>query len=135
MGHLAIVNANTIKRITDQHPYISIGGTLQAHPCKTISDLFADALTVREGDLIFTWMVDGSGIPGIGFDRYYIANGTVVFDSHDPDYPIKIGVREGYQYNKAVPEEKALDLFCHHLLWNAIGKKSLGRGRSLSIKQ
>ena len=50
MGHLAIVNANTIKRITDQHPYISIGGTLQAHPCKTISDLFADALTVREGD-------------------------------------------------------------------------------------
>ena len=80
-------------------------------------------------------MVDGSGIPGIGFDRYYIANGTVVFDSHDPDYPIKIGVREGYQYNKAVPEEKALDLFCHHLLWNAIGKKSLGRGRSLSIKQ
>lgn len=132
MGHLAIVNANTIQRITDQHPYISIGGTLQAYPCKTISDLFADALTVREGDFIFTWMVDVNGIPGIGFDRYYIANGTVVFDSNDPEYPIKIGVREGYQYNNAVPEEKALDLFCHHLLWNAIGKKSLGRGRSLS---
>ena len=132
MGHLAIVNASTIQRITDQHPYVSIGGTLQKYPCKTISDLFADALTVREGDLIFTWMVDVDGTPGIGFDRYYIANGSVVFDSSDPDYPIKIGVREGYLYNNAVPEEKALDLFCPYLLWNAIGKKSLGRGRSLS---
>ena len=132
MGHLAIVNASTIQRITDQHPYISIGGTLQAYPCKTISDLFADALTVRDGDIIFTWMVDADGIPGLGFDRYYLADGSVVFDSSDPDYPIKIGVKEGYQYDNAVPEEKALDLFCPHLLWNAIGKKSLGRGRSLS---
>ena len=41
MGHLAIVNADTIQRINSQNPYISIGGTLGAYPYKTISDLFA----------------------------------------------------------------------------------------------
>lgn len=132
MGHLAIVNSDTILGITNNHPYISIGGTLNSLPYKTISDLFADALTVRDGDIIFTWMIDGGRAPGVGFDRYYIANGSVVFDSSDPEFPIKVGVRDGYMYANAVPEEKALDLFCSHILWNAIGKKSLGRGRSLS---
>ena len=133
MGHLAIVNSNTVQRITNQHPYISIGGTLNSYPLKTISDLFADALTVREGDLIFTWMVDDKGcLPGVGFDRYFIANGDVVFDPSDSKYPIKIGIKEGFQYSSAVREEKALYLFQSHLLWNAIGKKSLRRGRSLS---
>ena len=132
MGHLAIVNSDTIRRITNGHPYISIGGTLNAYPLKTISDLFADALAVRDGDYIFTWMIDGGGTFGTGFDRYYIATGKVYFDSSDPDYPIKVGVKKGYSYACSVPEEKALDLFRSHLLWNAIGKKSLGRGRSLS---
>ena len=132
MGHLAIVNADTIQRINSQNPYISIGGTLGAYPYKTISDLFADALTVRDGDIIFTWMVNTQHKEGIGFDRYYIANGSVVFDANDTDFPIKIGVKEGYQYSNAISEEKALDLFSPRLLWNAIGKKSLGRGRSLS---
>ena len=132
MGHLAIVNSDTIVGIKDNHPYISIGGTLNSLPYKTISDLFADALAVRDGDIIFTWMIDGGASPGVGFDRYFIANGSVLFDSADPAYPIKIGVKDGYKYDNAVPEEIALDLFCPHLLWNAIGKKSLGRGRSLS---
>jgi len=132
MGHLAIVNSVTIQKISDGHPYISIGGTLNAYPLKTISDLFADALAVRDGDYIFTWMIDSDGSFGTGFDRYYIANGEVFFDSSDPDYPIKVGVKKGYSYACSVPEERALDLFRSHLLWNAIGKKSLGRGRSLS---
>lgn len=132
MGHLAIVNSDTILGITNQHPYISIGGTLNNLPYKTISDLFADALTIRDGDIIFTWMIDGGSVPGIGFDRYYIANGAVVFDSADPQFPIKVGVKDGYGYNNALPEEKALDIFGPQLLWNAIGKKSLRRGRSLS---
>ena len=132
MGHLAIVNSVTIQKISNNHPYISIGGTLKKYPLKTISDLFADALAVRDGDYIFTWMIDGGGTLGTGFDRYYIATGKVFFDSSDPDYPIKVGVKMGYSYACSVPEEKALDLFRSHLLWNAIGKKSLGRGRSLS---
>ena len=68
MGHLAIVNADTIQRINSQNPYISIGGTLGAYPYKTISDLFADALTVRDGDIIFTWMVNTQHKEGIGFE-------------------------------------------------------------------
>lgn len=131
MGHLAIVNNQTIQQINNNNPYISIGGRLNSYPYKTISDLFADALLVREGDIIFTWMVDSELSTGQGFDRYYIANGDIVFDSSS-DYPIKIGIKEGYKFNKALAEEQALDLFGGHLLWNAIGKKSLGRGRSLS---
>lgn len=131
MGHLAIVNAATIQNITDTHPYISFGGNLKELPLKTISDLFADALAVREGDYIFTWMINGGLSPGVGFDRFFIANGSVMFDS-SARYPIKVGVRVGYKFDIAVPEEVALDIFRPNLLWNAIGKKSLGRGRSLS---
>lgn len=131
MGHLAIVNSDTINDIRDSHPYISITGELNSYPYKTISDLLADALAVRRGDKIFTWMIDGGRKPGIGFDRYYTANGQVVFDPTS-DFPIKIGIEDGYKYENSVPEEEALDLFRRHLLWNAIGKKSLGRGRSLS---
>ena len=139
MGHLAIVNSETIGKIDDRHPYVSFGGKLKtndgkqkAKPLQTISDLFADALAVREGDRIFTWMVNKKNKAGVGFDRYYIANGDVVFAPSDTNYPIKIGVKEGYKYNKPVSEENALYLFRKKKLWNAIGKKSLRRGRSLS---
>lgn len=131
MGHLAIVNSLTIQQINDNDPYISIGGKLNKYPYKTISDLFADALLVRDGDFIFTWMIDSKSSAGQGFDRYFIANGDVVFDPSST-YPIKIGIKDGYKFNNALSEEQALDLFGAHLLWNAIGKKSLGRGRSLS---
>jgi hypothetical protein len=131
MGHLAIVNSATIQKISDSHPYISFGGKLKELPLKTISDLFADALAVRDGDYIFTWMINGGLSPGVGFDRFYIASGSVMFDPSDC-YPIKVGVREGFKFDTAIPEEVALDIFRPNLLWNAIGKKSLGRGRSLS---
>lgn len=127
MGHLAIVDGTTILSINDTNPYISITGTLGSLGLKTLSDLFADALTVRAGDKIFTWSING----GVGFDRYYIANGDVVFDPNDP-YPIKIGLQSGVKYTKPLSEEEALDIFSPRLLWNAIGKKSLGRGRGLS---
>lgn len=131
MGHLAIVNSLTIQQINDTDPYISIGGQLKKFPYKTISDLFADALLVRDGDLIFTWMIDSTSSAGQGFDRYFIANGDVMFDPSST-YPIKVGIKDGYKFDNALSEEQALDLFGTHLLWNAIGKKSLGRGRSLS---
>lgn len=131
MGHLAIVTPSTITQTNNNHPYISYKGTLGDKLYKTIADLFADALVVREGDIIFTWCVNEKGNKGYGFERYFIADGSVFFDPNDV-YPIKIGVKEGYKYDIPVPEEKALDIFLPNLLWNAIGKKSLGRGRSLS---
>ncbi len=132
MGHLAIVNPDSINNINNNHPYISLRGTLGLNPLKTISDIFADALSVRDGDYIFTWMVNSADAPGVGFDRYYIANGSAYFDPSDPAYPIKVGIKEGHLYPNSVPEKSALDLFRPRLLWNAIGKKSLQRGRSLS---
>ena len=131
MGHLAIVTSSTINDINSSHPFVSYRGTLQTQIYKTISDLFADALVVRPGDYIFTWCVNDKDSKGFGFDRYYIASGDVYFNPED-EYPIKIGVIEEVKYSNPISEESALDLFRRHLLWNAIGKKSLGRGRSLS---
>lgn len=131
MGHLAIVMPSTINDINGSHPFVSYRGTLQTKIYKTISDLFADALAVRAGDYIFTWCVNENGRNGIGFDRYYIASGDVYFAPNE-DYPIKVGVTEEFKFANSVSEESALDIFRRHLLWNAIGKKSLGRGRSLS---
>lgn len=131
MGHLAIVTPSTITRTNNNHPYISYKGTLGDKIYKTIADLFSDALVIRNGDIIFTWCVNEKGKKGFGFERYFIADGTVLFDPSDA-YPIKIGVKEGYKYDIPVSEERALDLFLPNLLWNAIGKKSLGRGRSLT---
>ena len=73
---------------------------------------------------------DGSNI-GVGFDRYYITTGEVWFDQSST-HPLKIGVSEVFLYQDPLSEEEVLDLFRNTLLWNAIGKKSLGRGRRLS---
>ena len=131
MGHLAIVVKSTLELIDKDRPYISYRGTLRDDIYKTIADLFADALTVREDDKIFTWCVNETGAKGNGFDRYYIADGNVLFMPEE-EFPIKVGIKELYKYDNAVSEVTALDLFREKILWNAIGKKSLGRGRSLS---
>lgn len=131
MGHLSIVSRETIEHITDEHPYIEIGATLGRLAYKTISDLFSDVMIVRRGDMIFTWMINSSQSPGVGFDRYYIATGNVYFAPED-EFPIKIEIERGVKYINPISEQEALDLFRDKLLWNAIGKKSLGRGRGFT---
>ncbi|MEM3245786.1 MAG: hypothetical protein QXN16_03395 [Candidatus Micrarchaeaceae archaeon] len=131
MGHIPIVNQETLQKVISEG-CISTRGKLEDYKVKTIADLFADALTTRVGDLVFPWIIGSKSSANIGFkyvfkvaDRPYFVNGD--------EYPIKIPLKEtGEEYEIPLSEAEALDLWGGKLLWNIIGKKSLGRGRSLS---
>lgn len=138
MGHLPIVNAHTLQA-TLNTGYVSTtgklgseGGTRRPLVEKTVADIFSDVLAVRSGDSLFPWIVGGEETANVGFEIELVVDGPPIFVRGD-EYPVKIPVRREYtRYEHPVGEEEALDLFADHLLWNAIGKKSLGRGRSLT---
>ncbi len=131
MGHLPIVNQETILNVIKEG-YISTRGTLKKYIIKTTSDIFSDVLASRKGDLIFPWIIHGETGENIGFKYVFKIEGPPIFVEGD-DYPVKIPLEpEGMEFDNPLSEAEALDLWDRKLLWNAIGKKSLGRGRSLT---
>jgi len=136
MGHLAIVNQETIKKVIEEG-CISTRGDLKDKWIKTTADLFSDVLATRKGDFIFPWIIKNRDTKNedpkrLGFKYVFKVAGSPVFIEGD-EYPIKIPLeKEGIEYEIPLSEAEALDLWSTELLWNAIGKKSLGRGRSLT---
>lgn len=131
MGHLPIVNNETIQDVLNTG-YVCTRGNLGAYAIKTVSDLFSDVLAVRKGDLLFPWITLGGDNHNIGFRYVLKVDGKPIYVPGQ-HYPIKIPIQlEVQSYEIALPEYQALDLFNEEILWNAIGKKSLGRGRSFT---
>lgn len=131
MGHLCIVNQDTIKEMLETG-HLSTRGTLGEYPIKTISDLFSDVLATRPGDLVFPWIVKGKDTPNIGFQFVFRVSGKPFYVNGE-EFPIKVPMKKKYRkFETPLKESEALNLFGQKLLWNAIGKKSLGRGRSLT---
>lgn len=131
MGHLPIVNKDTLCAMIEKGR-ISTGGSLKSMWIKTTSDIFSDVLAVRAGDKVFPWIIKGEQTENVGFKYVFEVAGKPYFASNE-EYPVCVPLRsEGYEYEIPVSEAEALDLWGRELLWNAIGKKSLGRGRSLT---
>jgi hypothetical protein len=131
MGHLAICNDQTVKEIITTG-YISGKCSVGDHQVKTVADIMSSFLCIKEGDYIFPWIIHNGNVKGIGFKYVFICSGNPIYVQGEP-YPFKIPVRqEFYSYTVPLSENEALDLFRNQLLWNAIGKKSLGRPRSIT---
>lgn len=131
MGHLPIVYQSTVREAI-QDGYISTRGDLKEQWEKTTADIFSDALATRPGDPVFPWIVAGEGDDNLGFKYVFTIGGPPIFVQGDK-YPVKIPLsQEGLEFPEPLPEAAALDLWSSRLLWNAIGKKSLRRGRSLT---
>lgn len=131
MGHLPIVNQSTVIDVI-RNGHISTRGDLQTMWEKTTADIFSDVLCTRPGDRVFPWIIAGEGGRNLGFKHVFAVEGEPIFVRGD-EYPVKIPLsEEGWEYANPLPEAAALDLWSSRLLWNAIGKKSLRRGRSLT---
>lgn len=131
MGHLAIVDENTVKEIF-RTGVVQIKARLGKQCFKSAADIFADVLSVRPNDPIYPWITSCSSSLSPSFTHKFVASGKAWLNKGDP-FPIKIPVYETYfEANNPLTEAAALDLFSPPLLWNAIGKKSLGRGRSFN---
>jgi hypothetical protein len=131
MGHLAICNDQTVTEIITTG-YISGKCSVGDHQVKTVADIMSSFLCIKEGDYIFPWIIHNGDVRGIGFKYVFICAGSPIYVQGEL-YPFKIPVRqEFYSYNTPLSENEALDLFRNRLLWNAIGKKSLGRPRSIT---
>jgi len=131
MGHLPIVNQETINNMIKKG-CISTRGDLRKMWIKTTSDIFSDVLAVRKGDLVFPWIIKSNKSDNLGFKYVFKVAGTPFF-AKGQRYPVCVPLEpEGVEYSNPLSEAEALDLWEHKLLWNAIGKKSLGRGRSLT---
>lgn len=131
MGHLPIVNQSTVNDVI-RDGYISTRGDLKEMWEKTTADIFSDVLATRPGDLVFPWIIAGAGKQNLGFKYVLKIAGPPIFVQGD-EYPVKVPLsEEGLEFSNPLPEASALDLWDSRLLWNAIGKKSLRRGRSLT---
>jgi len=131
MGHLPIVTQNTVKDVIE-NGFISTRGNLEQLWGKTTADIFSDMLTTRKGDFVFPWIIAGDGGVNLGFKYIFHVAGPPIFVRGE-EYPVKVPLgSEGLEYLNPLPEAAALELWDSKLLWNAIGKKSLRRGRSLT---
>lgn len=131
MGHLPIVNQTTVTDMI-RNGYISTRGDLKERWEKTTADIFSDVLATRPGDLVFPWIIAGEGEKNVGFKHILKIAGPPIFVDGEK-YPVKVPLsQEGWVFRDPLPEPVALDLWDSKLLWNAIGKKSLRRGRSLT---
>jgi len=131
MGHLPIVNQATFSKMISDG-CLSTRGFLGKLWIKTTSDILSDVLATRKGDLIFPWVIYGCGGSNIGFKHIFKVADSPIFIKGD-EFPVKIPLQvNGLEYGKSLSEADALDIWDKKLLWNAIGKKSLGRGRSLT---
>jgi len=130
-GHLPIVNKTTAKLMISEG-CILIRAELRSSKLKTIADIFSDVLATRRGDLVFPWIISEGNTPGEGFKYVFKVAGSPIFVPHN-QFPVRIPLeKKGTEYPNPISENEALDLWRKKLLWNAIGKKSLGRGRALT---
>jgi len=131
MGHLAICDDITFPSIIESG-YISGKCKINKYQVKTVADIMSSFLCVKVDDYIFPWIINRKNIKGVGFKYIFKCSGPPIYVQGDP-YPFKIPIQRNYrEYETALSETEALDLFRDQLLWNAIGKKSLGRPKSLS---
>jgi len=134
VGHLVKINRSTIKNLLETGVY-SIRATLKEKWEKSTADILADAFCVREGDYIFPWIIkdDIKKTPNEGFKYVFKVKSGPYYSNNDIEFPIKILLKKiGWEYETALNEDKALDLFGHKLLWNMIGFKSAGRGKAIT---
>ena len=66
MGHLAICNDQTVTEIIITG-YVSGKCSVGEHQVKTVADIMSSFLCIKEGDLIFPWIIHNGNIKGIGF--------------------------------------------------------------------
>jgi hypothetical protein len=136
VGHLPIGDATTFG-LYDKNGAAHIRATVgkknkskASWIFKEIASMFADALAARAGDAIFPW-VTKQGNKAAFHTEFTVAD-RARFVLDDP-FPIRIPVSPKHiRYDPGLPEHEALDLWQPRLLWNAIGKKSLGLSRGLS---
>jgi hypothetical protein len=130
-GHLPIVNRTTVSLMICEG-CILIKAELGSYKLKTIADIFSDVLSTRTNDFVFPWITREGNTPGEGFKYVFKIAAPPVFVPNDP-FPVRIPLkRVGTEYPNPISESEALDLWRRKLLWNAIGKKSLRRGRALT---
>lgn len=141
MGHLPIVDVATratmlaSSAVRVKMPELfDTNGNLKAHWSKTLADIAADLLCMRPGDAVFPWTIKGGGGGNEGFTHdLRVGDGRPFFDPSNTAFPFGIPLDpSGHECTPMLPETEALDLFRPPLLWNAIGKKSLGRGRGIT---
>lgn len=131
MGHLCIVDTDTFGKTIGTgavRARASIGGSVGTFS-QQLADIFADALMVRPGDLVVPWV---TGVQqGVAFHTVCRASQRAHIDSGS-EFPLVIPLHESHEKYPGLSEVQTLDLWAERLLWNAIGKKSLGRGRSIT---
>ncbi len=133
MGHLPIVTKGSLKRMIRNGAVLVKVPAKHCKPSQKWADILADALCVRKGDSIYPWMVKSKKA---GFSYRFIASDSA-FLVDEGRYHIGIPVESVYQQSSShLTERAALDLFPGSpgdgILWNAIGKKSLRRGRAIT---
>ena len=133
MGHLPIVDKDSLElMIRKRAVLVKVPGE-HCKPSQKWADILADALCVRKGDHVYPWMVKSKKA---GFSYRFIASDSAFLVDED-EYHIGIPVESIYQQSSShLSERSALELFPRSpgdgILWNAIGKKSLRRGRAIT---
>ena len=132
MGHLVKIHRKGVNDLLKTGMY-SIKAKLGDKWEKTTADILADALCIRPGDYLFPWITFDriTGDQNEGFKYVFKVSSGPYYSKEDTEFPIKIILEKtGWEYNKALSEDSALDLFGNKLLWNMIGFKSAGRGKA-----
>jgi hypothetical protein len=133
MGHLPIVSESSLKLMIKKGAVLVMVPGADCRPSQKWADILADALCIRKGDPIFPWVVKSKQT---GFSYQFKASDSA-FLVNEAGYHIGIPVEPAYQQSSShLTEGAALDFFPNRpgggILWNAIGKKSLRRGRAIT---
>jgi hypothetical protein len=145
-GKAFIVNRETLPVLL-RYGIVATGSRhLGAQWLKSICSLFADILSVREGDLVFFWEISAESFrelfPGRGFFGVYEIRGRPFFDPtplQNPEgtlpsnFAIRVPIKAKCWFANPVSEHQIFnDPRLFQILWNPRYKKVLGRGRSAS---
>jgi hypothetical protein len=133
MGHLPIVDDRSLDEMIEKGAVLVKVPYADCRPSQKWADILADALCIRSGDYIFPWLVKSKQT---GFSYQFRAADSA-FLVEEPGYPVAVPVESSYRKRSArLHEGNALDFFPDSpgvgILWNAIGKKSLRRGRAIT---
>lgn len=133
MGHLPIVTEGSLELMINKGAVLVKVPRADCRPSQKWADILADALCIRKGDCVFPWVVKSRQT---GFSYQFRASDSAYLVD-EPGYHIGIPVEPVYrQRQKHLTEGTALDFFPNSpgegILWNAIGKKSLRRGRAIT---
>lgn len=133
MGHLPIVSESSLTLMIKKGAVLVMVPRSDCRPSQKWADILADALCIRKGDPVFPWVVKSKQT---GFSYQFKASDSAYLVD-EPGYHIGIPVEPVYQQRQThLTEGTALDFFPNRpgdgILWNAIGKKSLRRGRAIT---